>query len=121
LFDLYFSGDSCATISNSQGQITGGVEFLFSSPQQWFTIQGIDVAANLDPTDPVAFVTGVSFDQIGTVNLTQTPITQFVDSQGASRVPCPLPVLGVVAALGYSRKLRMRIKSSKLSVTSSID
>lgn len=123
LFDLYFSGDSCATFSNSQGQITGGVEFLFSTPQRCFSIQGIDVAANLDPADPVAFVTGVSFDSIGTVNITQTPITQFVNPpEGPSEdVPGPLPVFGVFAALGYSRKLRKRIKNNKLSVINSID
>jgi hypothetical protein len=33
-------------------------------------------------------------------------------------VPGPLPILGLGAALGYSRKLRMRIKSSKSEVIS---
>jgi hypothetical protein len=36
-------------------------------------------------------------------------------------VPGPLPLLGVSAAFGYSRKLRKRIKSSKLPVASAID
>ncbi len=36
----------------------------------------------------------------------------------AAPVPGPLPILGVVAALGYSRKLRKRIKSSKPEVIS---
>jgi hypothetical protein len=36
-------------------------------------------------------------------------------------VPGPLPVLGAAAAFGFSRKLRKRIKSSKLPVASAID
>jgi hypothetical protein len=35
-------------------------------------------------------------------------------------VPGPLPVLGAAAAFGFSRKLRKRIKSSKLPVASAI-
>jgi hypothetical protein len=36
-----------------------------------------------------------------------------VDAQKIHQVPGPLPVLGVAAAFGYSRKLRKRIKDSK--------
>jgi hypothetical protein len=39
------------------------------------------------------------------------PVT-FTPSRAASAVPGPLPVLGAVAALGYSRRLRKRIKGS---------
>jgi hypothetical protein len=38
---------------------------------------------------------------------------------GSAPVPGPLPLLGVGAAFGYSRKLRMRIKSSVNPITSS--
>jgi len=38
-----------------------------------------------------------------------------------TRVPGPLPVLGAAAAFGFSRKLRKRIKASKLPVVSAID
>jgi hypothetical protein len=37
-----------------------------------------------------------------------------------TEVPGPLPVLGVFASLGFSRKLRMRIKSSKSEEISTI-
>jgi len=37
-----------------------------------------------------------------------------VASVTENEVPGPLPILGVGAAFGYSRKLRKRIKSSKL-------
>jgi hypothetical protein len=36
-------------------------------------------------------------------------------------VPGPLPLLGVAAAFGYSRKLRKRLKSSKPDVTSTTE
>jgi hypothetical protein len=36
-------------------------------------------------------------------------------------VPGPLPLLGVSVAFGYSRKLRNRIRSSKLPIASAID
>ena len=39
--------------------------------------------------------------------------TVSVPSNGLENVPSPLPILGVGAAFGYSRKLRKRIKTSK--------
>ena len=102
MFDLVFGTTNVS--------ITGGVPFIFGSPQSSFRIQGIDLAANLDPTDPLAFVTGVTFNSPGSVTVTQAPITTF----NGSAVPGPLPLFGVGAAFGYSRKLRNRIKSLKL-------
>jgi hypothetical protein len=93
--------------------ITGGVPYNFTSSQSNFSIQGIDVAANLDPANATAFVTGLTFDSAGTVNVTQTPITF-----NTSAVPGPLPLLGIGTAFAWSRKLRLRIKSSKSEVIS---
>jgi hypothetical protein len=95
--------------------ITAGTPYDFGSPQSNFTIQGIDLAANLNPANPAAFVTGLTFNSTGTVNVTQTPITF-----NTTAVPGPLPILGVGAAFGWSRKLRKRIKSSKPEVISTI-
>jgi len=95
--------------------ITGGIPYIFTTPQSSFRIQGIDVAANLDPTNPLAFVTGLGFDIAGNVTVTQTPITT-----NTSSVPGPLPVLGVAAVFGWSRKLRKQIKSSEPEVISTI-
>lgn len=103
-FDLIFGTTNVS--------ITAGNPYTFGSPQSNFSIQGIDLAANLDPANPTAFVTGLTFNSSGTVNVTQTPIT--------SAVPGPLPILGVGAAFGWSRKLRKRIKSSKPEVISTI-
>jgi Nidogen-like len=102
MFDLVFGAANVP--------ITGGIAYIFGAPQSSFRIQGIDVAANLDPTNPLAFNTGVGFDTAGFVTVTQTPITTF----NSSAVPGPIPLLGVGAAFGFSRKLRKRIKSLKL-------
>jgi len=101
IFDLVFGTTTVP--------ITGGSEYIFGTPQSNFRIEGIDLAANLDPTNPLAFITGVSFNSSGTVNVTQTPITF-----NTSSVPGPIPLFGVGAAFGFSRKLRKRIKSLKL-------
>ncbi|MFN9933886.1 MAG: nidogen-like domain-containing protein [Cyanobacteriota bacterium] len=107
LFDLYTSSDSCATYSDFVTQLTGNVEYTFATPQSCFSIRDIALAANLDPTNTTAFVTGITFDAAGMVNVTQTPITQNVDN-GAS-VPGPLPLLGAAAAFRWSRRLRRRL------------
>jgi hypothetical protein len=99
--------------------ITGGIPYIFTTPQSSFRIQGIDVAANLDPTNPLAFVTGLGFNIAGNVTVTQTPIT-INTSPGSTSVPGPLPVLGVAAVFGWSRKLRKQIKSSQPEVISTI-
>ena len=43
-----------------------------------FRITGIEVSAALDPTNPLAFVTGLSFAGRDLVNMSQTPITAAV-------------------------------------------
>lgn len=43
-----------------------------------FRITGIEVSAALDPSDPTAFVTGLSFAGADMVNMSQTPITAAV-------------------------------------------
>ena len=45
-----------------------------------FRILGIEAEAFLDPTDPTAFVTDVSFVSSGQFTGTMTPITEFVES-----------------------------------------
>ena len=102
------SNDSCSTFTVSQGSITGGVPKSFSSPVQCFSIRGIDVGANLDPANTTAFVTGVTFDQAGSVSLTQTPITYNLPD-----APGPLPLLGAGMFYRWSRRLRHRATSLK--------
>jgi hypothetical protein len=108
-YELFGSSDSCSTFTNSLGLVTGsGTPFSFSTPLDCFAIKGIDVANMLDPTDTMAFNAAVTFDSLGMVSVTQTPITQFVDP---ASVPGPLPLFGVGAALAWSRRLRRRINA----------
>jgi hypothetical protein len=107
-YELFGSTDSCATFTNSLGAIVGGTPFTFLTAVDCFAIKGIDVANMLDPTNMMAFNAGVTFDAVGTVSVTQTPITQFVDP---ASVPGPLPLFGVGAALAWSRRLRRRINA----------
>ena len=107
-YELFGSSDSCSTFTNSLGLITGGTQFSFGTAVDCFAIKEIDVANMLDPTDTMAFVAGVTFDSMGMVSVTQTPITQFVDP---ASVPGPLPLFGVGAALAWSRRLRRRINA----------
>lgn len=110
-YDLYFSTDSCATYGQFVGNLSPSVPFDFTSPQSCFSIQDIDVAMNLDPTDPLAFVTGIFFDSAGFVNVTQTPIV--VNTDPTSSVPGPLPFLGALSAFRWSRRLRRKMLGSQ--------
>jgi hypothetical protein len=109
-FDLFTSSDACSTYSVSQGTISSGIAFNFTSPVPCFSIRGIDIAEALDPTDTTAFVTGISFDRAGTVNVTQSPIVENVDPP--VDIPGPVPALGVIAALRASRQLRKRLNNT---------
>jgi hypothetical protein len=116
MFDLYFSTDSsCRTDSFTQlaDHIFGNSEYTFPSPQSCFSIRDIEETANLDLTNSLALVTGVSFDTAGVANVTQTPILTTVGGPVSTSVPGPLPLLGIGAAFSFSRKLRKRIKGSK--------
>jgi hypothetical protein len=61
-----------------------------------FRISGIDPNELLDPTNPVAFVTGLEFTTAGTVNVTQTPIIQNVPDVVGTPEPSSLIGLGIL-------------------------
>ena len=62
-----------------------------------FRISDIDPAEMLDPTNPTAFVTGLTFTAAGTVTVTQNPIIQ---NTGSVSVPEPSNLLGL-GLLGF--------------------
>mgnify|MGYP006193284809 CR=1 FL=1 len=62
-----------------------------------FRISDIDPAEMLDPTNPTAFVTGLTFTAAGTVTVTQNPIIQ---NTGGVSVPEPSNLLGL-GLLGF--------------------
>ncbi len=62
-----------------------------------FGVRGIDMSALLDPGDPTAFVTGLTFVNAGTVNLSQTPFT--IDT-GPGAVPEPASWVMLIAGFG---------------------
>lgn len=74
-----------------------------------FTIDGIDTTELLDPNDPMAFVTGLTFVSGGQAMATMTPITFDTDANnpGTPGVPVPgtLLLLGVGLA-GLHRAMR---------------
>jgi hypothetical protein len=109
--------DSCEDVAEDLGSIIAGAPKALGTPLKCFRIEGIDVANLLDPDDPLAFNTGLSFVYEGNPGvdaellITQTPITDFVDNGTiTSAVPAPLPLFGFGMAFGWSRKLRGRLR-----------
>lgn len=105
-YELYSSGDGGLTYDVVMATIFPNTPYDFISPLASFAIKGINTDNMLDPLDQTVFVAGISFDQVGLVSVTQTPIVQFVPD--VQDVPGPLPILGIGAAFGWSRKLRRR-------------
>lgn len=66
-------------------------DFTTASPSgiDRFRILGIEASLNVDPTDPLAFVTGLTFASAGTVSMSQTPIVFNTDP--TNNVPEPAP------------------------------
>lgn len=88
-FDLIVAGNTYT--------LTAGIEFLLTALDPLgfnsFSILGIDVDEGLDPTNPLAFVTGLTFVDAGTVSMTQTPI--IINTDGAVPAPTALALLGL--------------------------
>ena len=97
------SGGSCSGFSPSGDVLTGGIAFSFASPTPCFAVDGIEVSAALDPTDPLAFVAGIKLDATGVFDITQTPIVE------NSEVPEPLTLLGAATAVGFMARFKKHL------------
>lgn len=76
-------------------------EYFLGDDVDRFRILGIEAGAALDPLDPTAFVTGLSFDKDGQFTGTMKPIV--------ANVPLPAGILllgGALGGLAFSRRRR---------------
>ncbi|MFN9175919.1 MAG: PEP-CTERM sorting domain-containing protein [Synechocystis sp.] len=99
------SGGSCSGFSPSGDILTGGIAFNFASPTPCFAVDGIEVSAALDPTNPLAFVTGLKVNDTGVYSFTQTPIVENSDVL----VPEPLTLLGAATAVGFMARFKKHL------------
>ncbi|MFN5515968.1 MAG: PEP-CTERM sorting domain-containing protein [Cyanobacteriota bacterium] len=108
LFELFAddSAGACTSFTSTGTTLTGGNIFNFTSPVRCFSVRGIEVGANLDPTDTLAFVTGLTFDAPGMVSLRQNPVTV------STVIPEPMTLAGVGAAVGIMGGFKRRINKT---------
>lgn len=98
---------------DSNQNIAAGVEYFFSANGvDRFRIMGIETGALLDPNDPTAFVTGLTFTNSGQVIMTQSPVTYDTD-QNTTSVPEPASIallsLGLLGFAATRRKKKVSV------------
>ncbi len=104
-------GDGLYDIYDSLDNLLAGA-FPFGTPFDFgvggisaFKVLGIEAGAGLDPNDPLAFVTGLTFAGVGQVNMNMNPITE---GQDDATVPEPATILMVSAGLAAVLRQRHR-------------
>ncbi len=79
LYDLFLINEETGEFEDSGIDLTGGEAYSFGEEGlSLFRIMGIETDENLDPDNPLAFVTGLKFLTDGEVSVSQTAITQTV-------------------------------------------
>jgi Nidogen-like len=107
LYDLFSFDTTLGTYVDSGTDIAGGVVFNFApGGVDRFSIRGIETSANLNPNDPTAFVTGLTFANTGNAVVFQSPVVVNTDS---TAVPEPSEILGTLVAGGCALALRRRL------------
>lgn len=103
LYDLWlWNGEAWVA---SGDVLTGGVTFTFAEAVTRFRILGIEEGAALDPLNPTAFVTGLTFSETGPVSMSQNPIVVTVPVPEPETYAMFLAGLGLIAA---ARRRRAR-------------
>lgn len=93
IFDVY--GWDGSDYNLYLGEALSNIAFDFEADGvSQFQVKGIEVEEMLDPTDPAAFVTGLTFVDAGNVDISQIAIT--VDTDDLVDVPAPSS-LGLLA------------------------
>lgn len=101
IFDLYLMQGGVWVDSGVDLQAGVAYDFGAGGVRQ-FSIRGIETTAGLDPLNTNAFVTGLTFNGAGVVNMLQTPLTVTV------AVPEPgsyaMMLLGIVGVGAWTRR-----------------
>jgi MYXO-CTERM domain-containing protein len=104
LFDLFLWNG--AGFVDTGINLAGGVQFFFDAlGVDRFEIRGVETSAGLDPANPTAFITGLTFVSAGDFTGTMTPLT--VDVPTNASEPPSLPLIAV-ALLGLVALRRRR-------------
>lgn len=106
IYDLWLWDGS--SFFDSGEELTYNSIYNIKSGTTKFSIRGIEASAGLDPKSSTAFVTGLTFESTGAVNMTQTAI---VANPSAVPVPAALPLMA--SALGLFGFGAMKRKASK--------
>ena len=106
LYDLFLFDTGLNNYVDSGLDLTGGDTYNFAgNGVDRFRVLGIEISAGLDPNDPTAFVTGLTFANAGNVQMRQIPITQ-----NSEEVPEPLTILGTLTAGAFGTQFMKKRK-----------
>lgn len=109
-------GDGVFTVSGLDGMggafsdiVNAGVPYSFAAGVTAFSVTDIEVSAGLDPSDPSAFVTGLTFVNPGAVSVSQTPVSVFVSAPIPEPSTYALMALGLLGVAAVSRRRSVQV------------